>query len=143
MLKWALIGLLVVALVVVGSILALPWLLDTPAIQAYIQQAAGHALGRPIKFSGLSISALPLPTVRLRGLQVAEDPAFGSAPFMTVAEGRMRIRLRSLFQGRGDLANLRLDEPRIHVVEDGAGGAPHPLRGRGAGPDPPPPPPRG
>src|SRR4030095_2252673 len=129
MLKWALIGLLVVALVVVGSMLDLPWLVGTPAIQAYIQQAAGHALGRPIKFSGLSISALPLPTVRLRGLQVAEDPAFGSAPFMTVAEGRMRIRLRSLFQGRVDLANLRLDEPRIHVVEDAGGGPPHLPRG--------------
>jgi hypothetical protein len=121
MLKWALIGLLAVAVIVVGSILALPWLLDTPAIQAYIQQAAGHALGRPVKFDSLSVTALPLPTVRLRGLQVAEDPAFGSAPVMTVAEGRMRIRLWSLFQGRVDLANLLLQEPRVHVVEDAAG----------------------
>jgi hypothetical protein len=121
MLKWALIGLLVAAGVVVGSILALPWLLDTPAIQSYVQEAAGHALGRPVKFSGLSVTALPLPTVRLRGLQVAEDPAFGSAPFITVAEGHMRIRLWSLLQGRVDLANLTLDEPRIHVVEDAAG----------------------
>ena len=121
MLKGALIGLLVVAAVAVGAILALPWLLDTPAIQTYVQQVAGHALGRPVKFSSLSITALPLPTVRLRGLQVAEDPAFGSAPFITVAEGRMRIRLRSLLQGRVDLANLTLDEPRIHVVEDATG----------------------
>jgi uncharacterized protein involved in outer membrane biogenesis len=74
-----------------------------------------------VKFSGLSVTALPLPTVRLRGLQVAEDPAFGSAPFITVAEGRMRIRLWSLLQGRVDLVNLTLDEPRIHVVEDPAG----------------------
>jgi AsmA protein len=121
MLKWTLIGLLVLVAVVAGAILALPWLLDTPAIQAYIQQAAGHALGRPVKFSSLSITALPLPTVRLRGLQVAEDPAFGSAPFMTVAEGRLRIRLRSLLQGRVDLANLILQELRIHVVEDATG----------------------
>ena len=87
MLKWALIGLLAVAVIVVGSILALPWLLDTPAIQAYIQQAAGHALGRPVKFDSLSITALPLPTVRLRGLQVAEDPAFGSAPRVSLLQG--------------------------------------------------------
>jgi AsmA protein len=121
MLKWALIGLLAAAVVVVGSLLALPWLLDTPAIQAYVQQAAGHALGRPVKFDSLSITALPLPSVRVRGLQVAEDPSFGSAPFMTVAEGRMRIRLRSLLQGRVDLADLVLDRPRIHVVEDATG----------------------
>ncbi len=136
MLKWALIGLLAVAVIVVGSILALPWLLDTPAIQAYIQQAAGHALGRPVKFDSLSITALPLPTVRLRGLQVAEDPAFGSAPVMTVAEGRMRIRLWSLFQGRVDLANLLLQEPRVHVVEDAAGHLNIATLGDGGGPAP-------
>jgi len=121
MLKWLLIALLVLGLVVVGALLALPRLLDTPAIQAYIQQAASHALGRHVKFSGLTIRALPLPAVRLRGLQVAEDPAFGSAPFVTVSEGRMRIRLRPLLQGRVELADLTLEEPRIHVVEDSAG----------------------
>ena len=121
MLKWLLIGLGVLAVLVVGALLALPRLLDTPAIQAYIQQAASHALGRPVKFSGLSISALPLPTVRLRGLQVAEDPAFGPAPFVIVADSRMRIRLRPLLQGRIELADLTLKEPRIHVVEDAAG----------------------
>ena len=136
MLKWGLIGLLVVAVLVVGSILALPWLIDTPAIQAYIQEAAGHALGRPVRFSSLSVTALPLPTVHLRGLQVAEDPAFGSTPFMTVAEGRMRIRLWSLFQGRVDLANLRLDQPRIHVVEDAAGRLNISTLGGSAGPAP-------
>ena len=121
MLKWALIGLLVLAVVAVGALLALPRLLDIPAIQTYVQQAASHAMGRPVKFSGLSITALPLPTVQLRGLQVAEDPAFGPAPFVTVAESRMRIRLRSLLQGRVELADLTLEEPRIRVVEDAAG----------------------
>ncbi|HET9925033.1 MAG TPA: AsmA family protein [Methylomirabilota bacterium] len=121
MLKWLLAGLLVLVVLIVGVVVALPLLLDTPAIQAYVSQAAGHALGRPVKFTSLSISALPLPTVKLRGLQVAEDPAFGSGPFVTVNEGRLRIRLRPLLQGRVELADLTLMEPRIHVVEDGAG----------------------
>jgi len=121
MLKWLLIGLAVLVVVIVGMLLAVPLLVDTPAIQAYVSQAAGHALGRPVKFSALSISALPLPTVRLRGLQVADDPAFGPRPFMTVGEGRLRIRLRPLLQGRVELADLTLEAPRIHVVEDAAG----------------------
>jgi AsmA protein len=121
MLKWLLAGLLVLVVLIVGVVVALPLLLDTPAIQAYVSQAAGHALGRPVKFTSLSISALPLPTVKLRGLQVAEDPAFGSGPFVTVNEGRLRIRLRPLLQGRVELADLILMEPRIHVVEDAAG----------------------
>ena len=121
MIKWLLIGLIALVVAVVGALLAVPLLLDSPAMQAYVQQSASHALGRPVKFGGLSISALPLPSVRLRQLQVAEDPAFGPGPFMTVAEGRLRIRLRPLLQGRVELADLVLDEPRIHVVEDAAG----------------------
>ena len=121
MLKWTLVGLAVLVALVLGALLALPLLLDTPAIQAYVSQAASHALGRPVKFAALSISALPLPTVKLRGLQVAEDPSFGPGPFVTVSEGRIRIRIRPLLQGRVELADLTLEEPRIHVVEDAAG----------------------
>jgi AsmA protein len=121
MLKWLLVGLVALGVLVVGALLALPLLLDSPAMQAYVSQAAGHALGRSVKFSGLSVSALPLPSVRLRGLQVAEDPAFGPGPFVTVSEGRMRIRLRPLLQGRVELADLTLEAPRIHVVEDVTG----------------------
>ncbi len=121
MLKWIAIALGVLALLAVGAALALPYLLDTPAIQAYVSQAAAHALSRPVKFTSLSVSALPLPTVRLRGLQIAEDPAFGTAPFLTVAEGRIGIRLWPLFSGRVEMANLTLEEPRITLVEDAAG----------------------
>jgi len=121
MLRWTLIGLAVLAALILGTLLTVPLLLDTPAIQAYVAQAASHALGRPVKFSSLSVSALPLPTVKLRGLQVGEDPSFGPGPFVTVSEGRMRIRIRPLLQGRVELADLTLKEPRIHVVEDAAG----------------------
>jgi AsmA protein len=121
MLKWTLIGLAVLAALLLGALLALPLLVDTPAIQAYVSHAASHALGRPVKFSALSVSALPVPTVKLRDLQVGEDPAFGPGPFVTVREGRMRIRIRPLLQGRVELADLTLEEPRIHVVEDAAG----------------------
>ena len=121
MIKWLLISLIALGVLLVGALLAVPLLLDSPAMQAYVQQQASHALGRPVKFGGLSIAALPLPSVRLRQLQVAEDPAFGPGPFVTVNEGRMRIRLRPLMQGRVELADLRLDEPRIHVIEDATG----------------------
>jgi AsmA protein len=135
-LKWTLIGLAALVVLVLGALLALPLLLDTPAIHAYASQAASHALGRPVKFDGLFVSALPLPTVKLRGLQVAEDPSFGPGPFVTVAEGRMRIPIRPLLQGRVELADLTLVEPRIHVVEDAAGRLNVATLGGGAPPAP-------
>ncbi|HET8578543.1 MAG TPA: AsmA family protein [Methylomirabilota bacterium] len=121
MLKWLAIAVGALLVLLVAAALALPLLLDTPAIQAYATQAATHALNRPVKFTSLSISTLPLPSVKLRGLQVAEDPAFGTAPFLTVAEGRIGIRLWPLFSGRIEMADLTLEEPRIALVEDAAG----------------------
>src|SRR5262245_3839294 len=119
--KWVLIGVGAIAVLVLAAIAALPWLLDTPAVQAHVAQAVTNALGRPARFASLSVSALPLPTVRLRDLRVAEDPAFGPGPFLTVGEGRIRLRLRPLLSGRIELADLTLEAPRIAVVEDATG----------------------
>lgn len=121
MLKWLAIIVGALVLLVVAAALALPFVLDTPALRAYVSQGATQSLGRPVKFASLSISALPLPTVRLRGLQVAEDPAFGTGSFLTVGEGRIGIRLWPLFAGRVEMADLTLEEPRIALVEDAAG----------------------
>jgi len=84
MIKWLLIGLIALGVLLVGALLAVPLLLDSPAMQAYVQQQASHALGRPVKFGGLSIAALPLPSVRLR------SPAGPSKK--SVARARVRRR---------------------------------------------------
>ncbi len=121
MLKCVLIAAVVLVLLVVATLAALPWFLNTPAFHAYVSQSAAHALGRPVKFASLSISPFPLPTVRLRGLQVGEDPAFGPDPFVTVGEGTVGIRLKPLFSGRVELADVTLEEPRVELVEDNRG----------------------
>ena len=139
MLKWVAVAAGILALLLVAALAALPWFLNTPGFQAYVAQTAAHALGRPVKFASLSIAPFPLPTVKLRGLEVADDPAFGSGPLLTMSEGRIGIRLRPLLSGRVELADLTLEEPTIELVEDrqgrwnwaslgvpapGAGGAP-------------------
>ena len=109
--KWLLIGVGLLAGLAVAAIVAVPWLLDTPAVRAQVAQAVSHALGRPVRFASLSVSALPVPTVRLRDLRVAEDPAFGADPFVTAGEGRIRVRLSPLLSGRVELADLTLMGP--------------------------------
>ncbi|HET7876255.1 MAG TPA: AsmA-like C-terminal region-containing protein, partial [Methylomirabilota bacterium] len=121
MLKWALIVLGGLALLVLGGLLALPYLLDTPAIQTQVAFAAAHAVGRPVKFTSLSFSALPLPTVHLRGLEIADDPAFGRGPFLTVTDGKIGVKLWPLFSGRVEVADIALEEPRVELIEDQAG----------------------
>ena len=121
MVKWVLVVGVVLVLLLLGVAVALPWLLKTPALQAYVAQAAARALGRPVRFASLSVSALPLPTVNLRRLEVAEDPAFGPGPFVTVGEGKLGIRLRPLLSGRLELGDLTLENPRIDLVADDRG----------------------
>ena len=108
-LRWILAAAGVLLLLVVGALAALPWLVDTPKVQAYISQHASQALGRPVTFASLSIALLPRPAVRLRGLSVADDPRFGTAPFLTVEEGRFGLRLRPLLSGRVEFTDLTLD----------------------------------
>lgn len=98
--------------------LLLPRLVDLPRVQVYVTQAATQALGRPVRFERISVSALPFPVVRLRGLEVADDPRFGRAPLLRVEEGRFRLRLLPLLAGRVELVELSLHRVHLRVVED-------------------------
>lgn len=119
MLKWILIAAGALVLLVAGALVALPWLVDVPRVQAFIAQAASQALGRPVRFASVSVSALPRPSVRLKGLQVAEDPRFGQEPFLLVEEGTFRLRLRPLLSGRVELTDLTLEKMRVEIIDDG------------------------
>jgi hypothetical protein len=115
--KWIL-G-IVAALVVLAlaALLAVPYLVDLPRVQALIATNASQALGRPVTFASMRISALPLPAVELRGLQIAEDPQFGKDPFVRLEKGTVRIKLWPLLRGRVELGRITLEKPVISLVQ--------------------------
>ncbi|MCI0548690.1 MAG: AsmA family protein, partial [Candidatus Rokubacteria bacterium] len=117
MLRWSLIAVAALVLVMGALLAALPLLVDTPPVRAHLVQVASQTLGRPVTLGSVSLSLFPLPALRLRGLEVAEDPRFGAAPFLRVAEGRLRLRLLPLFSGRLELVDLVLEQPVIQIVE--------------------------
>ncbi len=119
--KWVLIVVGALVVLALALLAAVPYLVDLPQIQAYVAQSAAQALGRPVKFSSLSLSVLPLPAVVLKDLQVAEDPRFGSAPFLSVGEGRIRLRLAPLLSRRVEFAEFTLNGPRVELIQDASG----------------------
>lgn len=121
MVKWALLGVALLVIMVAGLLAAAPLLVDMPAVQAYVTQAASHALGRPVRYQSLSVSALPLPAIRLRGLEVSDAPRFGPGPVVSVEEGRLGVRIRPLLSGRIELTQLSLAGLRVQVVADESG----------------------
>ncbi|HBH04423.1 MAG TPA: hypothetical protein DDZ42_21345 [Candidatus Rokubacteria bacterium] len=119
--KWVFGVLAAIVLLAVAAGLALPFLVDTPRVQALIAGNAAQALGRPVKFASASVALLPLPAVELRRLEVAEDPAFGRTPFLTLERGRLRLRLRPLLAGRVEFGDLVLEGPVITLVQGADG----------------------
>ena len=119
--KWLIgIGAVVAVLLVVAAI-ALPRLVDTPRVQAMIAGSATQAIGRPVKFESLSVRLFPLPAVELHKLEVAEDPQFGTSPFLTLETGRVYLRLRPLFSGRVEFGDITLERPRIALIQHADG----------------------
>jgi AsmA family/AsmA-like C-terminal region len=104
------------ALVVIAAVL-LPRLVDTPRIQGYIATSAAQALGRPVKFSAVTLRVLPLPAVALHDLEVADDPRFGSVPFLRLQTGHVRLKLLPLLTGRVELGDILLKNPVISLIQ--------------------------
>jgi AsmA protein len=116
-LKWVVGVVAALVLLVVAAVIAVPYLVDTPRVQALIASNASQALGRPVKFRSMSISILPLPAVALHGLEVAEDPQFGTEPFLRLETGKVRLKLLPLFSGRVELGDIELIKPIITVIQ--------------------------
>lgn len=122
MMKGALIGIGVLLLLAVAVVVGVPYLVNASKVQAAVADSAGRALGRAVSFRSLSVSILPLPALRLADLRVADDPKFGTSPFLTVGEGRLRLRLWPLLKGRVEVFDLTLERPRVTLIQEPGGG---------------------
>jgi AsmA protein len=115
--KWILVGIAAIVVLAIAALAAVPYLVDLPRVQALIATNASQALGRPVKFASMRIAALPLPSVELRGLEIAEDPQFGKEPFVRLETGKIRLKLWPLLRGRVELGDITLTKPVISVVQ--------------------------
>jgi AsmA protein len=134
--KWVLGAVAAVVVLAIAALAAVPYLVDTPRIQGYIANNATQTLGRPVKFSSVSLRVLPLPAIELHDLEVAEDPKFGTAPFLRLKTGRIRLKLMPLLTGRVELGDIVLDKPVVTVVQAADGRLNISTLGTGSGPKP-------
>jgi uncharacterized protein involved in outer membrane biogenesis len=118
---WALGAVAVAVVLVLVLVAALPLLVDVPRVQGAVASAASQVLGRQVKFRSLAVRILPFPAIELRGLEVAEDPAFGRDPFVTLDTGLMRLRLSPLLRGRVEFGEIVLRAPVISVIQNERG----------------------
>ncbi len=110
----------IVALTIAATALV-PRVVDTPRVQSLIVSSATQALARPVRFRSASVTMWPYLAVRLRGVEIAEDPAFGVDPFVRLDDADFRLKLWPLLRGRVEFATIVLKRPAITLAH-GPGG---------------------
>ncbi|HMH52815.1 MAG TPA: AsmA-like C-terminal region-containing protein [Candidatus Acidoferrum sp.] len=119
--KWIVIALAAGVVLVIAATALLPRVVDTPRVQSLIASSASQALARPVRFRSASVAAWPYPAVRLRDVEIAEDPAFGGDPFVRLDHAEVRLKLWPLLRGRFEFTTVMLRRP-IMTLTHGPGG---------------------
>ena len=66
------------------------------------------AVGRQVKIGQVKFRLLPRPGFDLYDFEVLDDPRFNAEPLLLCGEVTADVRLTSLWQGRLEIANLKL-----------------------------------
>jgi AsmA protein len=113
--RWAKIGLLVVAIVVL-IIVTIPLFVNVNTFRPVIEKEVTNTLGRSVKIGELSFSVLS-GGIAGENLSVADDPAFSANPFLTAKTLTIGVSLWPLiFSHEMKLRSLAIDSPQINLI---------------------------
>ncbi len=112
---WLKIAGIVVALVVV-ILVALPFMIDVDSFRPRIQAEASAALGRQVTLGKLSLSILSS-SVKADDIQIADDPAFSTQPFVKADSLKVGVELKPLiFSKKINVTEIVLEKPEIRLI---------------------------
>ena len=78
---------------------------------------ASDAAGRKVSFEKAEVAFSSGLAVRIAGLRVAEDPAFGKADFLRLDDAYVGVKVLPALSGRIEVSGIRLDAPTIRVIQ--------------------------
>jgi AsmA protein len=103
--------------VLIVLLLLLPFLIDVNRFRPQIEEKASAALGRHVSVGELSLSILS-GNLGADTVSIAEDPAFGTSPFVTAKSLKVGIELMPLiFSKQLNVTHITLDEPQITLLK--------------------------
>src|ERR1019366_3418265 len=111
---------IVVAVLIVAAI-AIPFLVNVNSFRPQIESNLSSALGRPVKVGNLSLSILS-GSVEADQLSIADDPKFGSAPFIQAKSLQVGVELMPfIFSKQLNVTRLLIDRPEIALLRNREG----------------------
>lgn len=118
--KILLISGIVVAVVLVVLAL-LPLLINANSFKPRVQDELTKALGRPVTIGDLSAS-LYSGGISASGITIADDPAFGQAPFIQAKSLKIGVDMGTLiFSRKLKIHSLTLHAPEVRLLQNEAG----------------------
>ncbi|HEX6727497.1 MAG TPA: AsmA family protein, partial [Nitrospira sp.] len=112
------IGLLVLVVLLVGVVLALPFLIDLNKYQDQYKPLIEDALNRKVQLQHIGLTVWPRIGARVTGFTVLDDPAFGSGPFASLSSLDVGVKLMPLLSGKVEVEEITLHQPVITVIKN-------------------------
>ena len=110
-------------LVVLALAIFLPPKINGARFSKRLTSTLSAALGREVKIGSVKYRLFPRPGFDLYDFQVMDDPAFSPEPLLMCGKVTADLRLTSLWQGRLEIANLKLTDdaapPSLNLVYSG------------------------
>lgn len=111
----------IIVIVVVIGIVAIPFFIDVNQFRPRLEAELTGALGRPVTVGNLKLSVWS-GTVEADNLAIADDPAFGKAPFLQAKSLGAGVELMPLITSRKvNVTDIRIDQPEITLLQTPAG----------------------
>ena len=112
-----------IVLVVLALCIFLPPNINGARFSKRLAATLSGALGREVKIGSVKYRLFPRPGFDLYDFQVMDDPAFSAEPLLICGKVTADLRLTSLWQGRLEIANLKLTDddapPSLNLVYSG------------------------
>ena len=102
-------------------LIVLPFLINVNSFRPKLEATASEALGRQVKVGNLSLSILT-GSVTADNISIADDPAFGSAPFVTAKSLKVGVEIMPLISSKElHVTGITLEEPEITLLKTAEG----------------------
>lgn len=116
-----LIGLLVLVVLLVGTVLSLPFLVDLNKYQDQYKPIIEEALNREVQLKDIRLTVWPRIGATVAGFAVMDDPSFGSGSFASLSSLDVGVKLMPLLSGQVEVEEVTLHNPVITAIKNQKG----------------------
>lgn len=109
---------------IIGIVVAASLLIAKPPasiIKDQIEKAATAAAGRPVTIADADITILPVPSISLNNVAVANAAGVTGPGVLQAQSVNARLKLRPLLSGKAEIESLEIIKPQINLVKGADG----------------------